>query len=912
MAGTISLDLVGANPTATVLTNLTSGPAVAKASINSTLNASLKSDLAAVIDQGGYPAIAGLLKEMPAVDIAANQNATLQAFLTAQLDLLVAKDPAMKQAVDAELANVSTATTVGRLLNLNQPLQSHPLFAVGVNQAQLGELLSTNPLLAASTQLQTDFINAYAASTGSMADFWAELSKNEEFTGLIPQLQLTLQLGAFTLNNTPLVAALQTALNVSTFRELTQLTAATLTNLITSNNIQVPAGIPGQTAADYAAAMMSLLKAAFPTDFVAQGLQTSTDPLNKGVATFLANSKDFDLAAATNVTSYIQQNYATAFKGIASDQVSAVKNRLLAVRRLFRVNSDPGVIQTLIRNGLDSARKIASMPQAIFMRQFTQALGGQSTALLVYNGARQIAGVAFNLYRTIQEAVQQANPAAIGNSTGTFSDTLNQIIPNWQTLFGSTSYCECDECNAMDGPAAYFVDLLQFLQGANTGGGVNPQNASDFTPLDVLIGYQNNPNNYQWTTTNGTATKGALNPLPTNVIEFSVPASLDPPPVWAPSIAPSTPGDMPTEVVVFSGIPICATVGGTVTSGDSVILSMTADVPGSPVNVTYTVAPSDTPSSIAAALAALINSNSTLKAANISASVSSPIPPPGRRPDLAYLKLTCANSDTPLPYVDLINEILESYVYYVGMGTTVANVTGTSPGSTLTLPSPAPSNFPDAGNIISVNSQSLSSPIAYVLGPDQVTLTLTTPLSPVPSSPFTIGLSALALASNNTPSDAAADELSVNPEYTISAVYSGPSGPLVSAIYPFRIPYDRYLDTARIYLNFLGSSRYQLIQSFGVFSAAQDRPAMMAAESLSLSQAEYELISQYIYSAANAYTFYGYSGASVTQPNATGTVQTLPWNQWIIQVPEFLKRTGLAYTDLVALLETEYLNPGQT
>jgi hypothetical protein len=114
------------------------------------------------------------------------------------------------------------------------------------------------------------------------------------------------------------------------------------------------------------------------------------------------------------------------------------------------------------------------------------------------------------------------------------------------------------------------------------------------------------------------------------------------------------------------------------------------------------------------------------------------------------------------------------------------------------------------------------------------------------------------------------------------------------------------------------------MRSFGVFTSTQDQLAMMAAESLSPGQTEYELITgasfqlntpappQYIYPAANAYTFYGYSGASVTQPDSTGTVQTLSWDQWLIQVPEFLKRTGLAYTDLVSLLETEYLNPGQT
>ena len=35
---------------------------------------------------------------------------------------------------------------------------------------------------------------------------------------------------------------------------------------------------------------------------------------------------------------------------------------------------------------------------------------------------------------------------------------------------------------------------------------------------------------------------------------------------------------------------------------------------------------------------------------------------PGRRPDLAFLNLTCANTTTSMPYIDIVNEILESYV----------------------------------------------------------------------------------------------------------------------------------------------------------------------------------------------------------------------------------------------------------
>lgn len=46
-----------------------------------------------------------------------------------------------------------------------------------------------------------------------------------------------------------------------------------------------------------------------------------------------------------------------------------------------------------------------------------------------------------------------------------------------------------------------------------------------------------------------------------------------------------------------------------------------------------------------------------------------------RRPDLARLPLTCENTNTPLPYIDLVNETLE---HYVASGLTLAGYTGHS------------------------------------------------------------------------------------------------------------------------------------------------------------------------------------------------------------------------------------------
>jgi len=718
------LSLRGANLQSSVLDNLTTAPSAAQTAINTTLNAKLKTQLTRLL--GGTPVLAGLVPSLPTVNLAAANGLTLQSFLKQQLTPLISRNPAAQKTFAAELATVSDTTTIGGMLGLSKSLQLHPLFQRQLGNIQLGGLLSTDPALN-STQLQNDFINAYTAFTGSMPEFWNQLSQKPQFKQLVPRLQLTLQLGAFTFNNVDLVTALRNTVKPSQFRDLTQLTTDKLAKLITASKIQVSASIPGATSSDkttnYATAMMSLLTAAFPTDFIAQGFRGSRDTLNQAVATFLSNSQDFDFAS-TNVRTYVSQNSLKALKGITQDQKTVI-NRLLAVQRVFRVNSDPTVIQKLIGAGLDSARKIASPSQAVFLREYGDLLGGDATGLLVYNSAKQISGTVSNFYRAVQEGLQPVPLPVIGGLGGTATTALNQVIPDWQSLFGATSYCECDECSAMDGPAAYYVDVLQFLQGVTNAS--SAQNSSDYTPLDVLIGYNNNPNNFDWTTS---------------------PATLKPAP----------------------------------------------------------------------------DSN----------------PPLGRRPDLAYLDLTCANSDTPLPYVDLINEILEAYVYNAG-------------------------SIPDS--------------------------------------------------SNNTPSDALADVLSLNPEYTIQTVYSNT---LPLAVYPFSLPYDRFLDTARIYLNFLGSSRYQLMQTFGIFPAnSTDQAAMMAAESLGMSELEYSLVTGVGFNPSSppttyqAFGLYGYPSATVTQPDSSGSNQTLPWEQWLVQVPEFLKRTGLAYADLISLVETQYLNPGQ-
>jgi len=59
-------------------------------------------------------------------------------------------------------------------------------------------------------------------------------------------------------------------------------------------------------------------------------------------------------------------------------------------------------------------------------------------------------------------------------------DAVIKIIPSYAQLFGETGACDCEHCESVLGPAAYFVDLLQFLSRA-------PKNGAGRGPLDILL-----------------------------------------------------------------------------------------------------------------------------------------------------------------------------------------------------------------------------------------------------------------------------------------------------------------------------------------------------------------------------------------------------------------------------------------
>ncbi len=85
---------------------------------------------------------------------------------------------------------------------------------------------------------------------------------------------------------------------------------------------------------------------------------------------------------------------------------------------------------------------------------------------LVYRKARQVSSVTFNLFTiagkldTEPALAGLSAPAAVRDAVRT---TLIKQFPTLEGLLGSMDFCECDHCRSVLSPAAYLVDLLQFV-----------------------------------------------------------------------------------------------------------------------------------------------------------------------------------------------------------------------------------------------------------------------------------------------------------------------------------------------------------------------------------------------------------------------------------------------------------------
>ncbi|MGV7241506.1 hypothetical protein ACRXB1_06770, partial [Caballeronia sp. M23-90] len=244
-----------------------------------------------------------------------------------------------------------------------------------------------------------------------------------------------------------------------------------------------------------------------------------------------------------------------------------------------------------------------------------------------------------------------------------------------------------------------------------------------------------------------------------------------------------------------------------------------------------------------------------------------------RRPDLACLELTCENTFTALPYVDIVNEVMEGYVV-------------------------------DLANYAVTKQAKLEA--------------------------FNV---------EGEPSE----ELLAQPQHVNYTAYCT----LKNAVYPFSLPYHQPIDTTRVLLGFMKTSREELLRCFATdietpppslstssAAALQDlhreaRRRAVQAEALGMTQEDYIILNREAFWPKKYFVLV--KGASISQKSYEQQIGVKPIEAYygyatqsmmlatnpaalprpgLTFVAQFLRSTGIEYTDLIALLRTRAINPG--
>lgn len=615
-----------------------------------------------------------------------NAPTNLTAFLLRPLPVQRA---ALERSIKDFIIPAELATNIDEILTqLQRARGNHVLTDSPDATSPLGGLLISSGV---SSSSQEKFLNLYLEHTGRIEDFWKSLEGTEEIPRSdVEPLRFALQLALLTRNNLPLVKLLTG--ESRSLRDLVQLDVNDwIARIRTAHagGIPLPPDLPGENdeskISAYAADTLEVLQDALPMDYLRKDIEqdVSLPPQQRtDLITFLNRAPQFDLLDMS-VSQFLSANQ-PLLEGIPDPQ--AFTTELKRMQRVFRLTQRYGASKALVSKGWDSALLIAETPFTTFLEAVGPDLGGVDNATKYYKKAKQTAALSANIYGSIYQYYHDVSPAAVGG--GQKPKTFDGVA-NWQELFGSVDYCECKHCRSVYGPAAYFVDLLQFLR-------------RDGAPFTALM---------------------------------------------------------------------------------------------------------------------------------------------KRRPDLEHLKLTCENTNTHLPYVDIANEIMEFFVVNV--------------------------------------------PFEDMLPAEKLA-------------------KAKALAKDT--GAATAEELSVNPQFVDDDAYTQ----LLNSVFSFRLPFNRSIETARVYLEHLGSSLHEVMSVFqNATDPNQKNPddLSVAREYLKITSEEFVILTGQ--STAIPRAFFGYPDENILHKNEDDTTVTELWRANLARVPEFLRRTGVSFNDVVDLLKTRFINPVQ-
>jgi hypothetical protein len=343
---------------------------------------------------------------------------------------------------------------------------------------------------------QQRFADLYTLHRDDMPAFWSEVAKPAAAGGFGPdvarRLQLDGQLGALTLNNAPLMSSLRST--VSSPLDLVKggyHRAETWKPLLAKAPLpeQIPGATDEEKRTNYARRMAAQVRLSFPTAVVAAQIQSREIPLrvpqgvdpekvHNDVVTFLTQQQGNFAIGKQPVEQFLAANN-LALGQEALDQVKRLE-------RVYQISPDDQTMGVMISKDMDSAYMIVRYEEEEFVQLYVKDNpGDEEKARLIYAKAKQVHNTVLNVavsYLLARNApgLGLSQDAAVVSPAAAPPETGSDIIayPTLESLFSSMDFCACEECRSVLSPAAYLVDLLQFID--------HPE-AADKNPQTVLL-----------------------------------------------------------------------------------------------------------------------------------------------------------------------------------------------------------------------------------------------------------------------------------------------------------------------------------------------------------------------------------------------------------------------------------------
>jgi hypothetical protein len=244
----------------------------------------------------------------------------------------------------------------------------------------------------------------------------------------------------------------------------------------------------------------------------------------------------------------------------------------------------------------------------------------------------------------------------------------------------------------------------------------------------------------------------------------------------------------------------------------------------------------------------------------------------GRRPDLVVTDLNCANTNTELPYLDVVCELLEDAV---------------APEDGLAYPGPVTAGLIPAGLLTALQGAGLAfTDQAVVYGPDIDGAFVARDTTAVAGIAPDGGGWRIRVLRQTFGTDA---ELAAAPQYVNAAAYAQ----LAASTWCFTLPFDLAHQETRRYFAQFDIDRADLMRAVQAGGAPPD--AACAAEQLGLSDAQRTLV---------------VTPGPAAQPAIWNTPGS-PAAATLDVVDAFVTRAGISYLDLIELLGLPWVDAGQ-